>query len=96
MTRDLLCCPAKPLKGLILVQRLKSDAAIDAHTLEHANLPCQGVCSSGQVYLDALLGGSAQPIAVGREGEGMDHIASIQAVQPLALCQIPQHGNTVL
>ena len=26
----------------------------------------------------------------------MDDVTGIQTVQPLALCQIPQHGNTIL
>ncbi len=47
-------------------------------------------------HLDAGLCGSAQPVAVGGEAQSMDDITSIQTVQPLALCQIPQHGNTVL
>ncbi len=47
-------------------------------------------------YLDAGLCGSAQPVAVGGEAQSMNDITSIQTVQPLALCQVPQHGNTVL
>ena len=33
---------------------------------------------------------------VGREGEGVDDVASLQAVQVLAFVQVPQHGDTVL
>ena len=47
-------------------------------------------------YPDAGLRGGAQPVSVGGEAQGMNDITSIQAVQPLALSQIPQHGNTIL
>lgn len=42
------------------------------------------------------LGGGAQPVAVGGEGEGVDDVAGVQAVQALALCQVPQHRHAVL
>ncbi|GIL85543.1 hypothetical protein Vretifemale_14047, partial [Volvox reticuliferus] len=46
--------------------------------------------------LDGRLGGSAQPVAVRREAQAMDDVTGIQAVQALALSQVPQHGNAVL
>jgi len=46
--------------------------------------------------LDGLLGGSAQPITVGGEDEGVDGITSGERVQVLALLEIPEHGNSVL
>jgi hypothetical protein len=46
--------------------------------------------------LNRVLGRSAEPVAVGREAEGVDDGARIQRVQPLPLSQIPQQSNTVL
>mmetsp|Transcript_7586 Transcript_7586/g.12768 ORF Transcript_7586/g.12768 Transcript_7586/m.12768 type:complete len:318 (-) Transcript_7586:37-990(-) len=46
--------------------------------------------------LDGLGGGGAQPVAVGREDKGVDHITSIQRVESLALSQVPKDGSTVL
>jgi len=46
--------------------------------------------------LDALAGGRAQPVAVGREAERVDDLARVQRVQALALRQVPQHGHRVL
>lgn len=46
--------------------------------------------------LDGGLGGSAQPVAVGGEAQGVDDVTSVQGVQALALRQVPQHGNTIL
>lgn len=45
---------------------------------------------------DARGGGSAQPVAVGREDESVDLVTGGQRVQVLALVQVPQHGGTVL
>mmetsp|Transcript_28662 Transcript_28662/g.34818 ORF Transcript_28662/g.34818 Transcript_28662/m.34818 type:complete len:265 (+) Transcript_28662:31-825(+) len=46
--------------------------------------------------LDAGVGGSAQPVAVGAEAQGVDNVAGIKRVQTLALSEIPQHSNPVL
>jgi len=46
--------------------------------------------------LDARVGGSAQPVAVRREGEGVDNIASLKRVEMLGVVQVPEHDNTVL
>lgn len=46
--------------------------------------------------LDAGLRGGAQPVAVGGEAQGMDDVSRLQGVQALGICEIPQHGNTVL
>ena len=46
--------------------------------------------------LDAGLGGGAEPVAVGGEGEGVDDVTGIQGVQALALSQVPQHCNAIL
>lgn len=46
--------------------------------------------------LDAGSGRGAQPVAVGREYEGVDNIASLERVEVLALVEIPEHGNAVL
>mmetsp|Transcript_713 Transcript_713/g.2117 ORF Transcript_713/g.2117 Transcript_713/m.2117 type:complete len:286 (-) Transcript_713:298-1155(-) len=46
--------------------------------------------------LDARLGGGAEPVAVGGEGEGGDEVPGIQAVQALALRKVPQHCHVVL
>lgn len=40
--------------------------------------------------------GGTQPVAVRGEGEGVDDVASIKAVQALALRQVPQHRHVVL
>lgn len=45
---------------------------------------------------DARGGGSAQPVAVGREDESVDLVTGGQRVQVLALVQVPQHGGAVL
>jgi hypothetical protein len=42
------------------------------------------------------LGCSAQPVTVGAEDQCVDDVSCVQAVQALALGQVPQHGNTVL
>ena len=46
--------------------------------------------------LDALRRCCAQPVAVGREDEGVDDVTSLERVQVLALVQVPEHGDTVL
>lgn len=45
---------------------------------------------------DAGGGGSAQPVAVGREDEGVDLVVGVQRVKVLGLVEIPEHGGTVL
>ena len=46
--------------------------------------------------LNRVLGRSAEPVAVGREAEGVDDGARIQRVQPLPLSQIPQQSPSGL
>lgn len=45
---------------------------------------------------DAGGGGGAEPVAVGREDEGVDLVVGVQGVQVLGLVQVPQHGGAVL
>lgn len=45
---------------------------------------------------DAGGGGSAQPVAVGREDEGVDLVTGGERVQVLGLVQVPEHGCSVL
>ena len=45
---------------------------------------------------DATGSGGAEPVAVGREDEGVDLITSVQGVQVLRLVQIPEHGSSIL
>lgn len=45
---------------------------------------------------DASAGGSAQPVAVGRENEGVDLITGVKGVEVLGFVQVPKHGRTVL
>jgi len=47
--------------------------------------------------LDAGRGGSAQPVAVGREDQGVDNVIALalQRVQVLALVEVPEHGDTI-
>jgi hypothetical protein len=46
--------------------------------------------------LDARAGGSAQPVAVRREGKSVDEITSFKGVEVLGFVQIPEHDNTIL
>lgn len=45
---------------------------------------------------DAGGSGSAEPVAVGREDEGVDLIVGVQGVEVLGLVKVPQHGSTIL
>lgn len=45
---------------------------------------------------DGAGGGGAEPVAVGREGEGVHLVPGVQGVEVLGLVQIPQHGCAVL
>ena len=45
---------------------------------------------------DARGGGSAQPVAVGREDKGVNLVTGGERVQVLGLVQVPEHGGTVL
>ena len=45
---------------------------------------------------DRAGGGSAQPVAVGRENEGVDFVASGEGVEVFRLVEVPEHGSTVL
>jgi hypothetical protein len=46
--------------------------------------------------LDGLGGGGAQPVTVGGEHQGVDHITGIKRVKSLALGKVPKDGGTVL
>lgn len=45
---------------------------------------------------DGRGGGSAQPVAVGREDEGVDLITSGERVEVLGLVQVPEHRGSIL
>lgn len=45
---------------------------------------------------DAAGGGSAQPVSVGGEDEGVDLVVGVEGVQVLGLVEVPEHGGTVL
>jgi len=45
---------------------------------------------------DGSTGCGAEPVSVGREGESVDGVASIEGVKMFSFVQIPQHGLTVL
>jgi len=44
---------------------------------------------------NSLVGSSAQPVTVWREGEGVDDVFSIQRVQVLSFVEVPEHGSSV-
>ena len=46
--------------------------------------------------LDGVAGGGAQPVAVGREAESVDVVATVQGVQVLVVVEVPEHGLAVL
>lgn len=46
--------------------------------------------------LDGRSGGSAKPVAVGREGNGIDDITGLKRVEVLGVVQVPKHHNTIL
>merc|ERR1711971_1343650 len=45
--------------------------------------------------LDRSAGGGAEPVSVGREGEGVDGVAAVEGVEVLSLVEIPQHRLAV-
>jgi len=45
---------------------------------------------------DAIIGGSGQPVLVGRELKSVDHTASVEAVHMGTLVEAPHHNLTVL
>jgi len=45
--------------------------------------------------LDALGGGSTEPVSVGGENKGVDDITSLERVKSLSFSEVPQHGNTI-
>lgn len=45
---------------------------------------------------DAAGGGSAEPVSVGGEDEGVDLVVGVEGVQVLGLVEVPEHGGTVL
>eukprot|EP00043_Microstomoeca_roanoka_P028655 m.18863 g.18863 ORF g.18863 m.18863 type:complete len:322 (+) comp8569_c0_seq1:750-1715(+) len=46
--------------------------------------------------LDGRTGSSAEPVAVGAEDEGVDHVLSLEGGEMAVLGQVPEHGKTVL
>lgn len=46
--------------------------------------------------LDARGGGSAKPVTVGREDEGVDDVSGLERVEVLAVVKVPKHGDAVL
>ena len=46
--------------------------------------------------LDALVGGGAEPVPVGAEDKAVDDLPGVEAVQALALVEVPEHGGSVL
>ena len=46
--------------------------------------------------LDAGAGSGAQPVAVGREAQGVNCVGMVQGVQVLAVVEVPKHGFGVL
>jgi hypothetical protein len=44
---------------------------------------------------DVRSGGSAQPVAVGGEDEGVDLVTGVERIQVLGLVQVPQHSGSV-
>lgn len=46
--------------------------------------------------LDAAGGGSAQPVSVRAEHQGVDNITCLEGVQVLAVVQVPKHGDAIL
>lgn len=45
---------------------------------------------------DACSGGSAEPVTVRGEDEGVDDVTSLKGVEVLALVKVPEHGDAVL
>jgi len=45
--------------------------------------------------LDRSAGGGAEPVSVGREGEGVDGVAAVEGVEVFSLVEIPQHRLAV-
>lgn len=45
---------------------------------------------------DAAGGGSAEPVAVGGEDEGVDLVVGAEGVEVLGLVKVPKHGGTIL
>ena len=46
--------------------------------------------------LDRVFGGGTQPVSVGAEDESVDDGSGIEAVESLALVEVPKHGGVVL
>ena len=45
---------------------------------------------------DALSSSGTQPVSVGAEDQAVDDITGFEAVEVLALIQVPEHSDTVL
>ena len=67
-------------------------ALLDVLGLELINLALLLEVEDG----DAAAGGGAEPVAVGREDEGVDLVTGLEGVEVLGLVEVPEHGGTVL
>ena len=67
-------------------------ALLDVLGLELVNLALLLEVEDG----DAGGGGSAEPVAVGGEDEGVDLVTGVEGVEVLGLVEVPEHGGTVL
>jgi hypothetical protein len=62
----------------------------------HANTATRHALALEIEDLHARRRGRAEPVAVRREDEGVDDVASLERVQVLALVEVPQHRDAVL
>lgn len=46
--------------------------------------------------LNAGSSGGTEPVTVGAEAKGVDHITAVQGVEVLAFIQVPKHGLAIL
>ena len=67
-------------------------ANLDVLGLELVNLALLLEVEDG----DAAGGGSAEPVTVGGEDEGVDLVTGVEGVEVLGLVEIPEHGGAVL
>lgn len=67
-------------------------ALLDVLGLELVNLALLLEVEDG----DAAGGGSAEPVTVGGEDEGVDLVTGVEGVEVLGLVKVPEHGGAVL
>ena len=92
--------------GVAAVERAAVGAPVQADAVRDLSLLADECELRAQLIDDALalqvpnfdagLRGGTQPVPVRTEAERVDDVAGIQRVQPLALREIPQHGDSVL